>query len=211
MRNEQRGGNAGLLKCGKGTTYEGGMRVPAIFRWPGVINPGTVQRNVASSLDIFPTIINIANRKSAVTPDPEDQTVKSIFHYSHKDSNGQIIQRKIVLDGYDMIELLRENNTQNGRQPMSLGPRQGKLVYYPQFVMQSRGLYAVRTNRTKVHYHTGGSLQSNPDNSNIDCRPSSKYNTPVPPHVYDLGVDPSENYLLDSKTSEFSHAIENAA
>lgn len=35
-----RGGNSGLLKCGKGTTYEGGMREPAIAYWPGFIQPG---------------------------------------------------------------------------------------------------------------------------------------------------------------------------
>jgi|EP00505_MAST-04D_sp_SCG-Rhode-Island_P003092 arylsulfatase A len=205
LRNEIRGGNAGLLKCGKGTTYEGGMRVPAIFRWPGVIQPGTVQRSIASALDIFPTIINIANRKPAV-PSEGQTVVKSIFHYSHKDLNGRTVRKKITLDGYDMIELLRENDPRSG----CTGPRQGKLVYYPQFAMQSRGLYAVRTNRTKVHFHTEGSLQSNPDNSDIDCRPSSKYSTPVPPHVYDLGVDPSENYLIEPSSEPFSHAIENA-
>ena len=100
----------------------------------------------------------------------------------------------------------RTNPVPSGR----TGPRQGKLVYYPQFAMQSRGLYAVRTNRTKVHFHTEGSLQSNPDNSDVDCRASSSYSTPVPPHVYDLGVDPSENYLLEPSTEPFSHAIENA-
>ena len=40
LAREQRGGNAGLLRCGKGTTWEGGQRVPAIARWPGKINPG---------------------------------------------------------------------------------------------------------------------------------------------------------------------------
>lgn len=35
-----RGGNAGPLRCGKGTTYEGGMREPAIAFWPGKIKPG---------------------------------------------------------------------------------------------------------------------------------------------------------------------------
>lgn len=35
-----RGGSSGLLKCGKGTTYEGGMREPAIAYWHGVIKPG---------------------------------------------------------------------------------------------------------------------------------------------------------------------------
>uniref|UniRef100_A0A8C3KW38 Arylsulfatase A n=1 Tax=Calidris pygmaea TaxID=425635 RepID=A0A8C3KW38_9CHAR len=34
-----RGGSSGLLKCGKGTTYEGGMREPAVAYWPGRIAP----------------------------------------------------------------------------------------------------------------------------------------------------------------------------
>lgn len=40
MMRMARGGNAGPLKCGKGTTYDGGMREPAIAFWPGVITPG---------------------------------------------------------------------------------------------------------------------------------------------------------------------------
>ncbi|XP_056338312.1 arylsulfatase A isoform X2 [Oenanthe melanoleuca] len=35
-----RGGSSGHLKCGKGTTYEGGMREPALAYWPGRIAPG---------------------------------------------------------------------------------------------------------------------------------------------------------------------------
>ncbi|KAM6961419.1 arylsulfatase A [Aplochiton taeniatus] len=54
-----RGGNAGLLKCGKGTTYEGGMREPAIAYWPGTIRPG-VTHELASALDILPTIAGLA-------------------------------------------------------------------------------------------------------------------------------------------------------
>lgn len=38
-----RGGSSGLLKCGKGTTYEGGMREPAVAYWPGRIAPGETQ------------------------------------------------------------------------------------------------------------------------------------------------------------------------
>lgn len=53
-----RAGSAGLLKCGKGTTYEGGQRVPGIAYWPGRIKPG-VTREMASTLDLFPTIANI--------------------------------------------------------------------------------------------------------------------------------------------------------
>ena len=35
-----RGGNPGILKCGKGITWEGGVKEPAIARWPGKITPG---------------------------------------------------------------------------------------------------------------------------------------------------------------------------
>ncbi|XP_062860428.1 arylsulfatase A [Trichomycterus rosablanca] len=53
------GGNAGLLKCGKGTTYEGGMREPAIAYWSGIINPG-VTHSLSSTLDILPTFAKLA-------------------------------------------------------------------------------------------------------------------------------------------------------
>ncbi|XP_059916150.1 arylsulfatase A [Gadus macrocephalus] len=54
-----RGGNAGPLKCGKGTTFEGGMREPAIAFWPGVIAPG-VTHELASTLDLLPTIARLS-------------------------------------------------------------------------------------------------------------------------------------------------------
>ena len=40
LKQEVRGGNAGPLKCGKGTTWEGGQREPAIAWWPGKIRQG---------------------------------------------------------------------------------------------------------------------------------------------------------------------------
>lgn len=50
------GGSAGLLKDGKGSTWEGGMRVPGIFWMPGRIQPG-VTNAFASMLDLFPTVL----------------------------------------------------------------------------------------------------------------------------------------------------------
>ena len=54
MMREQ-GGSAGLLKDGKGTTWEGGMRVPAIFYMPETIQSGIVTE-LGSTLDLLPTI-----------------------------------------------------------------------------------------------------------------------------------------------------------
>ena len=46
----------GPLRLGKLYLFEGGVRVPMIVKWPGVISPGSVFDGVASSLDVFPTV-----------------------------------------------------------------------------------------------------------------------------------------------------------
>ncbi|KAJ8050698.1 N-acetylgalactosamine-6-sulfatase [Holothuria leucospilota] len=53
------GGSSGPFLCTKMTTYEGGMRVPGIFWWPGVIPAGQIEKAPASLLDIFQTILEI--------------------------------------------------------------------------------------------------------------------------------------------------------
>ena len=54
------GGSAGLLKDGKGCTWEGGMREPAIAWWPGTIPAGTVSMDIGSTMDIFTTCLTLA-------------------------------------------------------------------------------------------------------------------------------------------------------
>ncbi|MCM8614207.1 arylsulfatase [Accumulibacter sp.] len=48
------------FKGGKLTTWEGGMRAPAVMRWSGVIKPGTVMKEMFASLDWLPTFVDIA-------------------------------------------------------------------------------------------------------------------------------------------------------
>jgi len=54
------GGSAGLLSEGKGSTWEGGMREPAIAWWPGKIKAGAVTHQLACSMDLFNTSLNLA-------------------------------------------------------------------------------------------------------------------------------------------------------
>jgi arylsulfatase A-like enzyme len=75
------GGSAGPLRNGKGTTFEGGMRVPGLFWMPGTIPAGVVTAELASSLDLLPTIASMSG--AAV---PEDR----------------------VLDGFDLTTMLIE-------------------------------------------------------------------------------------------------------
>lgn len=52
-------GSSGGLREGKGTTFEGGVRVPCVVRWPGVIPPGSVCREPTMTIDWLPTIADI--------------------------------------------------------------------------------------------------------------------------------------------------------
>jgi len=56
-------GSTGGLREAKGSTFEGGMRVPCIIRWPGVINPGLISNSLSSAIDIFPTLAEIVKAK----------------------------------------------------------------------------------------------------------------------------------------------------
>lgn len=54
-----RSGSAGPLRGNKNTTWEGGMRVPGIFRWPAKIPAGRVSSELATTMDLLPTIAAI--------------------------------------------------------------------------------------------------------------------------------------------------------
>lgn len=54
-------GSPGLLRGKKGTTYEGGMRVPGIFKWPENIPEQQSSSELATTLDIFPTFLKAAD------------------------------------------------------------------------------------------------------------------------------------------------------
>jgi arylsulfatase A len=80
-----RGGSAGLLRDGKNSTYEGGMRVPAIAWWPGKIKANTITSSLATTMDILPTLAHLS---------------------------GANLSSHIVLDGIDLTDLLLEEKDQ---------------------------------------------------------------------------------------------------
>ena len=55
-------GSALPLREGKGTMWEGGIRTPTLFWWPGRIPPGTECRELASTIDILPTFAALINQ-----------------------------------------------------------------------------------------------------------------------------------------------------
>jgi arylsulfatase A len=65
------GGSAGPLRAGKGTTFEGGQRVPTIFWWPGTVEPGVVT-DLGSTLDLMATFAALTG-----TQPPDDRRLDS--------------------------------------------------------------------------------------------------------------------------------------
>jgi arylsulfatase A len=65
-------GSTGPFRAGKGTTWEGGVRTPAIFRWPGTIKPGVVT-DMASIMDLYTTAAKIGGAEI-----PKDRDVDGL-------------------------------------------------------------------------------------------------------------------------------------
>ena len=78
----------------KGTTWEGGFRVPAVVRWPGIIEPGTVINDIFHHMDWIPTIL-------AALGEP-DVKEKLLTGY---EAAGKTF--KVHLDGYNQLPLLK--------------------------------------------------------------------------------------------------------
>ena len=85
LEQKEHGGSAFPLFEGKFTTFEGGQRVPCVMRWPTEIPAGSVCSEMASTIDLLPTLANIAGAK---LPD-------------------------ITLDGKNILPLLTEKGSQS--------------------------------------------------------------------------------------------------
>jgi arylsulfatase len=118
------------FKATKGTSFEGGFRVPAIIRWPGKVKPGSVENGIFSGLDWLPTLADAAGN-----PNITDQLLKGVTLEGRTYKNH--------LDGYDQMALL------TGKGPSArhelfyfAGPRLGALRiddFKYQFLQQPYG------------------------------------------------------------------------
>ncbi len=95
------GGNT-PFKGEKGTTWEGGMRVPGLVRWPGVIKPGTISNNIISQEDWTPTFL-------AAAGDPDVKT-KLLTGLKAGDKTF-----KVHLDGYNFMPFFKGEQAKSPR------------------------------------------------------------------------------------------------
>ena len=98
----------------KGTTWEGGMRIPMMVRWPGVVKPGTQINDIVTLMDWMPTFATAAG-----IPDLKEK-MKTGFQAGTKNF-------KVHLDGYDLTELLKGTSTTTPRDAMYYFDQGGNL------------------------------------------------------------------------------------
>jgi arylsulfatase len=110
----------------KGTTWEGGMRVPLAVRWPGVIKPGTVSNDIISHEDWMPTFLAAAG----------DPNIVEKLKNGHK-ANGKTF--KVHADGYNFLPYFKGE--------VDRGPRHS-IMYFS----QGGELNAVRYDNWKVNF-----------------------------------------------------------
>jgi arylsulfatase A-like enzyme len=110
----------------KGTTWEGGFRIPMMVRWPGVVKPGTQVNEIVTLMDWMPTFAAAAG-----VPDLKEQ-MKTGFA-----ANGKNF--KVHLDGYDLTSLLKAESKEPPRD----------TVYY---FDQGGNLNAIRWNDWKLSF-----------------------------------------------------------
>ena len=94
-------GGTSPFRGDKGTTWEGGMRVPTVMRWPGA-PAGRVSSEIVSSLDVFPTIAAAAGEPDVVAK------LKKGAKYGERDY-------KVHLDGFDQTALFSGTSEKSAR------------------------------------------------------------------------------------------------
>jgi arylsulfatase len=110
----------------KGTTWEGGFRVPCLVRWPGVIKPGTVINDIMSQEDWLPTLLHAAG-------------VPGIVEKCRKGHQANGKNWRVHLDGHDFMPYFKGEAEK--------GPRE--TIYY---FGQGGELNAIRWNDWKVNF-----------------------------------------------------------
>jgi arylsulfatase A-like enzyme len=99
-------GSAGGLREGKATSFDGGMKVPCIMRWPAKIPAGTICNSLSSTMDLLPTFAYISgatlpkhkidgvNIINLLINDKDDSPRKTLLYYNFRVNNLEAVRDK---------------------------------------------------------------------------------------------------------------------
>lgn len=99
---ENYGANNGMLRGGKGRLYEGGVRVPAIMYWPGVLKPGQRVDAMMHITDILPTALSVADMKL-----PQDLVIDGLDQWPTIRDQAAPVRSEILLNASPFQAALR--------------------------------------------------------------------------------------------------------
>ncbi|MBC9797177.1 sulfatase [Sinomicrobium weinanense] len=98
------------LRAGKGSYYEGGIRVPLVMRWPGHIPESTVNTNRVTNLDFYPTIQEIVGPQQKA-PHLDGLSLVSQFKDTTRVNRDLFFHFPVYLQAYDKTK-------DDGRDPL---------------------------------------------------------------------------------------------
>ncbi len=113
------------LREGKGHAYEGGIRVPLLVRWPGVVKPGSSSDTPVSSIDYYPTILEMAGVPDVTGHTPDGESLVSLlknsgrprrealyWHYPHYSNQGGAPAGVVRQGDYKLIEFYEDDHVE---------------------------------------------------------------------------------------------------
>ena len=114
------------LRRGKGSAYEGGVRVPMIVSWPGVTRPGSVCDEPVCSIDFFPTLAEIAGVDPDSRPDVDGLSLAALikhtrseldrdalyWHYPHYHAGGDSPYGAVRAGRWRLVEFYEDQRTE---------------------------------------------------------------------------------------------------
>lgn len=171
------GGSNGPFLCGKQTTFEGGMREPAIAWWPGHIKAGMVNFQLANVMDLFTTSVALAG----IIP-PGDRT----------------------LDGLDLTPVLLKNSP--GPRTLQNRPifyyRGNELMAVR--LGQYKAHYWTWSNSWK-QYKAGINFCPGQEIPGVTTHEQKEHT--MQPLIFHLGRDPGEKYPISVLTKEYQEVL----
>ncbi|MFM7742226.1 MAG: sulfatase-like hydrolase/transferase, partial [Verrucomicrobiota bacterium] len=112
------GGSAGPLRGGKGSTWEGGVRVPTLAWWPGRVPAGSVNDAVAATIDLLPTFVALAGGSVPAAPVIDGRDITPLLLGQSKESAREA---HYYFSGYD-LQAVRQGRWKLALSPQPEGP-----------------------------------------------------------------------------------------
>ncbi len=142
------------LRVGKGSCYEGGTRVPLIIDWPGVTKPGAVCDTPVITMDLFPTLMEIAGIPDGAKTAVDGVSLVPILrqsgnlerdelfwhypHYQHYQKGGATPYSAIRKGDYKLIESLTDNHVELYNLKEDIGEQHDLAAQMPDKVNELR-------------------------------------------------------------------------